>query len=92
MVIYGWNETGWLVQNSWGTGWGNKGRFVLPYNIPMKETWGVTDDVSSSSLTIKPPFKTKIGAFIAKIIHKIISWFYNMKNKGVNNNALWIRS
>lgn len=81
MVIYGWNETGWLVQNSWGTVWGNKGRFVLPYNIPVKETWGVTDDVSSSSLTIRSPFKTKIGAFIAKVIHKIISWFYNIKNR-----------
>lgn len=84
MVIYGWNETGWLVQNSWGTGWGNKGRFVLPYNIPLKETWGVTDDVSNSSLIIDPPFKTKFGAFIAKIIHKIISWFYNMENRGDN--------
>lgn len=81
MVIYGWNETGWLVQNSWGTGWGNKGRFVLPYSVPMKETWGVTDDVSNSSLTIEPPFKTKFGRELAKIIHEIISWFYNIKIK-----------
>lgn len=22
MVMYGWNQTGWLVQNSWGTRWG----------------------------------------------------------------------
>lgn len=81
MVIYGWNETGWLVQNSWGTSWGNKGRFILPYNIPIKETWGVTDDVSNSSLTIDAPFKTKLGREFAKIIHKVVSWVYNIKNK-----------
>ena len=82
MVIYGWNDKGWLVQNSWGTSWGDKGKFVLPYDVPIKETWGVTDDISNSSLTIESPFKTKFGRELAKIIHKIISWFYNMKNKG----------
>lgn len=81
MVIYGWNETGWLVQNSWGTFWGNKGRFVLPYNVSRKETWGVLDAASNSSLYIEKPFKTKIGAFFAKILHKVISWFYNLVYK-----------
>ena len=81
MVIYGWNTKGWLVQNSWGTFWGNQGRFILPYSVPMKETWGVTDELSDTSLVINKPFSTKIGAFIAKIIHKIISLVYNMKHK-----------
>lgn len=85
MVIYGWNETGWLVQNSWGTWWGNKGRFVLPYNISRKETWGVLDAKSDSSLILEKPFKSNVGAFFAKILHKIISWGYNfidwIKNK-----------
>lgn len=81
MVIYGWTETGWLVQNSWGSIWGDKGCFELPYNIPVKETWGVTDELSDSSLVVKKPFSSKIGAFVAKILHKIISWFYNKKNK-----------
>lgn len=81
MVIYGWNETGWLVQNSWGTWWGNKGRFVLPYNISRKETWGVLDAKSDSSLILEKPFKSNVGAFFAKIIHKVISWFYNIFNR-----------
>ena len=83
MVIYGWNKDGWMVQNSWGTVWGNKGRFVLPYNIPVKETWGVIDADETSSLTISSPFKTKFGANLARVIHKVISWFYNLKNKKV---------
>lgn len=78
MVIYGWNETGWLVQNSWGKTWAKKGRFTLPYNVSRKETWGVTDAKSDSSLVLEKPFKTKFGATCAKIIHTVISWGYNL--------------
>lgn len=80
MVIYGWNKDGWLVQNSWGPLWGKGGRFILPYNISRKETWGIVDAKSSSNLQLEKPFKSKVGAFVAKIIHKIISVFYNLKN------------
>lgn len=80
MVIYGWNKDGWLVQNSWGSLWGKNGRFTLPYNINRKETWGIVDAKSDSTLVLQKPFKSKIGAFIAKTLHKIISIFYNLKN------------
>ena len=46
MVLYGWNETGWKIQNSWGTEWGNEGRFVLPYHVTVREFWGITDEYS----------------------------------------------
>ena len=48
MVIYGWNSKGWKIQNSWGTLWGNRGRAILPYNIPLVEMWGVTDTFSEN--------------------------------------------
>lgn len=70
MFVYGWNETGWLVQNSWGTGWGNEGRFILPYEFPLEEAWIVIDD-EVEGLVIKTPYKSKIGKFFAKIINKI---------------------
>ena len=46
MVLYGWNEIGWKIQNSWGAEWGNEGRFILPYHIDIREAWGITDEVS----------------------------------------------
>ena len=30
-AIVGYNQDGFIVHNSWGTGWGTKGRAVLPY-------------------------------------------------------------
>jgi hypothetical protein len=30
-VIVGYNQDGFIIHNSWGTGWGTKGRAVLPY-------------------------------------------------------------
>ena len=48
MVIYGWDERGWKIQNSWGTDWGINGRGILPYSFPRRETWGFTDTYSEN--------------------------------------------
>lgn len=48
MVIYGWNEQGWKIQNSWGTDWGINGRAILPYDVPRFDTWGIADTCSDS--------------------------------------------
>lgn len=81
MVIYGWNEKGWIVQNSWGTTWGNKGRFILPYDVSTKEMWGVTDAEPGDTVTIKKPYSTSVGRIFASVLNKVISWFYNLKYK-----------
>lgn len=78
MVIYGWNEQGWKVQNSWGSFWGDGGHVIIPYNVPFKETWGIKDATSDSTLILNKPFKTKFGAKIAKILNYIISFVYNI--------------
>lgn len=48
LVIYGWNENGWLIQNSWGADWGVGGRAILPYSVPRREAWGFTDTFSEN--------------------------------------------
>ena len=87
MVIYGWNETGWLVQNSWGKYWGKNGRVTIPYSVPTKEFWGVLDAASDSSLILEKPFKTKFGAVVAKALHKVVSWGYNIYYKLKEKNT-----
>lgn len=49
MVIYGWNEKGWKIQNSWGVFWGTGGRAILPYSVPRFETWGIIDTYSEAT-------------------------------------------
>lgn len=81
MVIYGWNEIGWKIQNSWGDDWGDGGTAVIPYNVPFKEMWGVKDAEATSSLILKKPFRTQIGKKIAKLLNSIITFGYNLFNK-----------
>ena len=46
VMIYGYDERGWLVQNSWGSLWGGDGRFVLPYKYKLNEAWGISDSIT----------------------------------------------
>lgn len=78
MVIYGWNEVGWKVQNSWGSFWGNNGNVIIPYDIPFEEVWGIKDATTDSNLILKKPFKTSIGKKIAKILNYILSFVHNI--------------
>ena len=77
MVIYGWNETGWKVQNSWGKYWGKNGRVIIPYDVPLREVWGIRDASADSNLVLEKPFNTKFGEFIAEILNKILMLFYH---------------
>lgn len=70
LMIYGYNTVGFLTQNSWGTGWGNGGRFILPYDFDLGEVWGLRDqDDPDAENDIKRPFRSFIGQIIAKVIN-----------------------
>lgn len=43
LVCYGYTPEGFLIQNSWGKNWGVKGRFILPYDIKIREARGIVD-------------------------------------------------
>lgn len=76
ILIYGWNEKGWKILNSWGTNWGNQGTAVLPYKVPLREAWGVSDtykNVNAYGLDIKKPYQSSIGKLIAKCLNVIIN-------------------
>ena len=80
MVIYGWNKDGWLIQNSWGTLWGKKGRAILPFNIKKNEAWGVSDEVVGENTDIKKPFhKSLFLKFVAKVLN-LLSNLFKKKN------------
>lgn len=81
MLLYGWNEQGWKVQNSWGRSWGNKGTCVIPYDMPIHEAWAVVDNIREG-VKIKKPFFSTAGKTVAKVINKL----GNLKTNNLNKN------
>ena len=77
MVIYGWNELGWKIQNSWGKFWGNSGRAILPYNIEIREAWGIIDTLTHTETNVVKPYNSKIGRWFAKVLNVLINIFKN---------------
>ena len=76
IVIYGWNEKGWLAQNSWGSNWGNKGRFIIPFDFNLKEMWGITDEITED---IVKPKQGKLWDVIYKLWNTIVNLFSKEK-------------
>ena len=74
MIIYGWNKDGWKIMNSWGKNWGNKGCAILPYDIKIREAYGIVDNIVNEVEVVKP-YSSKIGRFFAKIFNWILNLF-----------------
>lgn len=76
VFIYGWDERGWLVHNSWGSGWGQKGKFVVPFDFKWNEAWSVTDSIVEDDDVVRPAEK-----WYVKVFYKIINFFKNLFKK-----------
>ena len=70
IVIYGYDEKGWLCQNSWGESFAKDGRFILPYTDNFNEVWSFVDAVNDD---IHIPKTNSLLDIIYKIINLIIN-------------------
>ena len=78
LFIYGWNSDGFLFMNSWGNRWAEDGKCILPYDYPLNEAWGITDEFYTlhDEMIIEP----KRNWFL-DILYKIINWIANLFKK-----------
>lgn len=83
VFIYGWNEKGWLVQNSWGKLYGWDGRFIIPYDFEFNEMWGIADNITDG---INKPQKNKTFDLIYKLINKIVNMLIELIQALYANN------
>ena len=72
IVIYGYNKEGFLCQNSWGRTWGNNGRFILPYEIKIKEARGLVDMENTVYISPKKP------GGLWNLLYKFLNMFINL--------------
>ena len=62
VLAVGYNKDGIIIQNSWGTIWGNKGLGILPYGYPILEAWGCTNKLKEYNI-IELPINSKTATF-----------------------------
>lgn len=72
IVICGYNEDGWLIQNSWGRFWNGDGQCVIPYNIPIREAWSFVD---ANSDDVYIPRNNRWLNWLYKIVNLVINFF-----------------
>lgn len=72
VMVYGFNEEGWLCQNSWGKLWGDNGRFVLPYKYGFREAWSFVDAKNND---IHKPKRNTLFDIIYNILNLIANLF-----------------
>jgi cathepsin C len=74
VMMYGWDETGFLCQNSWGKNWGNNGRFILPYSIGVRDAKGFVD-LEDPEIIV--PKRNSFLDIVYKIVNFILNLFKN---------------
>lgn len=82
MIIYGWNKTGWLVQNSWGTMWGADGRVTIPYEESITELWVVTDNITDGKIEYKKP------SWIKRLYQRSCNMIFSIIELFIKNNQV----
>ena len=86
-VIYGWDEDGWLCQNSWGRFWGNNGLFKLGYDAKLIETFGLVDDRELSDMTdniIRPTHSIELLDYLFRFVNFLIAKLLALRDVVIN--------
>lgn len=67
VILYGWNEQGYLLQNSWGQSWGNNGCAILPFDYEIDSAWAIS--TSKNNIETYQTIFQKIKKLILEIIN-----------------------
>lgn len=77
--VVGYNDRGFIIQNSWGKNWGFGGYVTLPYSEIdyIREVWTTVDE-DSKNFKANPPmvdiFFRRVSMFVSEYYKEIITW------------------
>ncbi|MFG6458550.1 hypothetical protein [Roseateles sp. BYS96W] len=97
-ALVGFNERGFVMQNSWGTGWGASGFAVLPYEDWVTngtDAWAVALGVPQDLADVKShtaPAKGAKNAKSAKAAARAASGFRVMAGRGLSDVGATLRN
>lgn len=60
VMVCGWNKSGWVIQNSWGSDWGKEGRFILPFEYGFLEARAIIDYEDDQDIALKKPVNNRV--------------------------------
>jgi C1A family cysteine protease len=63
VTVVGYNEEGFILRNSWGIGWGDKGYTIFPYKHFGKQ-WEIWTSIDAESGKVEPTYKCNCFGFI----------------------------
>lgn len=69
ILLVGWNEKGFILQNSWGKDWGNNGRAILPYGYPIDSAWAISTE--ENSVYTYTTLWQKVYTLLIKVINRL---------------------
>ena len=76
VVIIGWDKNNWIVQNSWGKYWGDKGLFYIPikesFGGIFYEAYGVTDTIKNIYVPPNNKFVNILNLIIRTVLGFLI--------------------
>lgn len=67
IIICGWNEKGFIFQNSWGQYWGDNGKAIIPYDYPIDSAWAIS--MENNDIETYQTLWQKIYKMILKLIN-----------------------
>lgn len=81
VLIIGWTSKYLILQNSWGTFWGQRGQFFVPYeefDTWLYDTYGVTDD--DRAVLMPSAFTKRTSKLVNAAVELIANVFMRDKN------------